>query len=234
MAYSKTSWVDRVVQYPTRYKDQNNTQYTFTPDVGTVTQAGTPVNASNLNKVESELEMLDSATLFEMATGDANAILLTTPTLVDGFQKNFVASANNNGLNTTINSIPVYKPNTTSAPTLISGQAYTARYKLSVNAYYIESYADKVHSHTVSQISDLTASATELNYVDGVTSPIQSQLNLKVSSSSYTATDVLNKIKTVDGTGSGLDSDTVDGLNFEVSQTIPTDLATNTVRLVYE
>jgi hypothetical protein len=29
------------------------------------------------------------------------------------------------------------------------------------------------HTHTVSEISDLTATATELNYTDGVTSAIQ-------------------------------------------------------------
>ena len=38
-------------------------------------------------------------------------------------------------------------------------------------------------SITVSQISDLTATATELNYVDGVTSAIQTQLDAKVDDS---------------------------------------------------
>lgn len=33
------------------------------------------------------------------------------------------------------------------------------------------------HKHTVSEISDLTATATELNYMDGVTSNVQSQLD---------------------------------------------------------
>lgn len=58
----------------------------------------------------------------------------------------------------------------------------------------------------------VTATAAELNYVDGVTSNIQTQLDSKLPSSSYTAADVLAKIKTVDGSGSGLDADTVDGL----------------------
>ena len=60
-------------------------------------------------------------------------------------------------------------------------------------------------------ISDLTATFTELNYTDGVTSSIQTQLNSKLPSSSYTASDVLTKIKTVDGSGSGLDADLLDG-----------------------
>ena len=113
-------------------------------------------------------------------------------------------------------------------------------------------------SATVSDISDLTATAAELNYTDGVTSNIQTQLDgkltgnqtitlsgdasgsgttaitvtvaddshnhiisnidglqtaldAKLASSSYTAADVLTKIKTVDGSGSGLDADLLDG-----------------------
>lgn len=41
--------------------------------------------------------------------------------------------------------------------------------------------ANSSHTHTVSSITDLTATATELNYCDGVTSNIQTQLNNKAS-----------------------------------------------------
>jgi len=54
---------------------------------------------------------------------------------------------------------------------------------------------DDSHNHTIAN-------------VDG----LQSALDAKLASSSYTASDVLTKIKTVDGSGSGLDADTVDGL----------------------
>ena len=60
-------------------------------------------------------------------------------------------------------------------------------------------------------LDGITATTTELNYTDGVTSNIQTQLDTKLASASYTASDVLTKIKTVDGTGSGLDADTLDG-----------------------
>lgn len=59
--------------------------------------------------------------------------------------------------------------------------------------------------------TSITATAAELNYVDGVTSNIQTQLDTKLASSSYTAADVLTKIKTVDGATSGLDADLLDG-----------------------
>lgn len=42
-----------------------------------------------------------------------------------------------------------------------------------------------------------------------------------VATSSYTANDVLNKLKTVDGSGSGLDADTVRG--FTISKSVPSD-----------
>jgi hypothetical protein len=67
------------------------------------------------------------------------------------------------------------------------------------------------NADTATTLTSLTATVTELNYVDGVTSNIQTQLDAKLASASYTAADVLTKIKTVDGTGSGLDADTLDG-----------------------
>lgn len=44
-------------------------------------------------------------------------------------------------------------------------------------------YAKAEHEHTVADITDLTATATELNYMDGVTSNVQTQLNNKAASS---------------------------------------------------
>lgn len=59
--------------------------------------------------------------------------------------------------------------------------------------------------------TSVTASGAEMNYLVGVTSGIQAQINAKLATASYTAADVLTKIKTVDGTGSGLDADLLDG-----------------------
>jgi len=42
---------------------------------------------------------------------------------------------------------------------------------------------------------------------------LQTALGLKLNSATYTAADVLTKIKTVDGTGTGLDADLLDGLH---------------------
>jgi hypothetical protein len=63
MAYEKTKWEDRVVQFPNRYdkSGETSTQVTLIANPGTVTQAGTPLNAANLNNIEngiSDLEIL--------------------------------------------------------------------------------------------------------------------------------------------------------------------------------
>lgn len=69
-----------------------------------------------------------------------------------------------------------------------------------LSGYGITDAAPKSHTHTVSQISDLTATAAELNlmdgvtattaeinYLDGVTSGIQAQLDAKATSSALTS-----------------------------------------------
>ncbi|WP_175413081.1 hypothetical protein [Clostridium sp. AWRP] len=74
---------------------------------------------------------------FETAGGTATEITLTIPNLANGISKTFIASANNNGEPTTINGYGLYKPNTTTAPNLIGGKAYTVWFaKPSQNSPY--------------------------------------------------------------------------------------------------
>jgi hypothetical protein len=51
---------------------------------------------------------------------------------------------------------------------------------------------------------------------------LQTELDSKLPSASYTASDVLTKIKTVDGAASGLDADTLDGMQPSTSNTATT------------
>lgn len=64
------------------------------------------------------------------------------------------------------------------------------------------------------KVSVSAVTSTELSYVGGVTSALQTQLNAKLNSSSYTAADVLSKLLTVDGSGSGLDADLLRGVHW--------------------
>jgi hypothetical protein len=59
--------------------------------------------------------------------------------------------------------------------------------------------------------------------VDANFTNLNDELATKLNSASYNAADILTKIKTVDGTGSGLDSDFLDGLSALSTLPVPTD-----------
>jgi hypothetical protein len=61
--------------------------------------------------------------------------------------------------------------------------------------------------------------------VDNNFSNINTEVGTKLNTSSYTAADVLSKLLTVDGAGSGLDADTLDGLNSATANTVSTIVA---------
>ena len=53
-------WVDRVVERPRTFTIQNNSDGTITliPAPGTIVQEGTPVNATNMNAIEGDIQGL--------------------------------------------------------------------------------------------------------------------------------------------------------------------------------
>jgi hypothetical protein len=69
-------------------------------------------------------------------------------------------------------------------------------------------------------VGPLTSTQVDTNFTN-----LNTELAGKLDSSSYSAADVLTKIKTVDGTGSGLDADLLDGLNSASSNTNSTIVA---------
>jgi len=62
--------------------------------------------------------------------------------------------------------------------------------------------------------SPLTIAEADANFDN-----LNTEVGTKLTATNYTASDVLTKIKTVDGTGSGLDADLLDGLNTSVNDT---------------
>lgn len=79
---------------------------------------------------------------FQTATGTGNAITLSNIELTDGFQTTFIAIANNSASATTINGKSLYKPNTTDAPNLVTGKAYTVWYSLGNDCFFIKASAE--------------------------------------------------------------------------------------------
>jgi len=65
--------------------------------------------------------------------------------------------------------------------------------------------------------SPLTITEMDNNF-----SNINLELGTKVETTTYTATDILTKLKTVDGSGSGLDADLLDGSNADSTNVINT------------
>jgi len=62
--------------------------------------------------------------------------------------------------------------------------------------------------------SPLTIAEADANFDN-----LNTEVGTKLATATYTAADVLTKVKTVDGTGSGLDADLLDGLNSSSSDT---------------
>ncbi|WP_254905210.1 hypothetical protein [Clostridium tyrobutyricum] len=79
---------------------------------------------------------------YKTAGGTATALTLDTGTLVDGYSVTFIASANNNGAATKVNNKNLYKPNTTTAPNLTAGKAYTVWYNKSKDCFFIKASAE--------------------------------------------------------------------------------------------
>lgn len=67
------------------------------------------------------------------------------------------------------------------------------------------------------QLTPLTAEQVDANFT-----ALNVEIGSKLNSSSYTALDVLSKLLTVDGTGSGLDADLLDGKNSATTNTANT------------
>ncbi len=74
MPYIKTTWVDRLVQFPGRFTKSNETSgsVTLAADPGTVTNAGTALSATNLNKMEDGIELADKNSIGSIVYGYRN------------------------------------------------------------------------------------------------------------------------------------------------------------------
>ena len=79
---------------------------------------------------------------FESATGTTTDIIVNMLDLYNGYSKSFIAYANNNGQATKINGKPLYKPNTTGAPNIIEGKAYTVWYDTIRDCFFLKASAE--------------------------------------------------------------------------------------------
>ncbi|MBB6716376.1 hypothetical protein [Clostridium gasigenes] len=110
MSYVKTNWENRIVEKPKTFRQQPNVDGTITliPEEGSVIKEGTPVNASNMNKIEDEL-VANSSQLENIQT---QLPLKTDKTVFDTFvatkgKPNGIAGLDGDGL---LGNVINYKP----------------------------------------------------------------------------------------------------------------------------
>lgn len=149
MAYAKTTWKNRVVQNPNTYLQQQNADGTVTlvPKEGTVTEAGTPVNAVNMNHIEDGISSIDAANSIYSAGGTANAITVTTANgdySYAQFKKLSIKAASNNTGNVTINvdskgAVPALKYDKSQLPAgaIKAGKVYDFYYDTTNTCFFL-------------------------------------------------------------------------------------------------
>jgi len=123
---------------------------------------------------------------------------------VDGLQ-----TALDGKLDSNSNAVSASKLNTARTISLGGDLSGSISFDGSSNVTLSATVSDDSHNHTIGNIDNL-----------------QSSLDAKLNSSIYTASDVLNKLKSVDGIGSGVNADLLDGLHASNFIRTDTDIVT--------
>jgi hypothetical protein len=119
----------------------------------------------------------ESEMIYETASGTGTAMILTLGTLTSGYSKKFIANINNGGSATTINATyPLYKPNTTTAPNLVAGKAYSIWYNSASSCFFCVASAEGdviasqvLASKTFSNDSDVGLTGTMIDRTGTIT-----------------------------------------------------------------
>lgn len=89
MEYTPTVWTNREVEKPRTYisTDNGDGTITLTPSEGTVFSAGTPIDATVMNKIENTLDLLTDRVQCGLipATGDGDPTLIVDYTFPKAF-----------------------------------------------------------------------------------------------------------------------------------------------------
>jgi hypothetical protein len=146
-------------------------------------------NSTDLSSLQGTVNTHLADNVYQTSGGTATAITLTIKgTLTTGYPMTFIASASNNGAATTINTYPLYKPNTTTAPNLIAGKAYSIWYSATGNSgnpcFFIKASAEGT-AVAANVLASTTFSNDDDTGIEG-TMPNNGALNYTPSSSVQT------------------------------------------------
>lgn len=171
-----------------------------------VNQGGTPELATGITAGEIR-------TLIGAGTSNFNGAYSS----LSGIPSTFAPSAHTheidevNGLNTALGTLaPLASPALTGTPTAPTAAVGNNTTQIATTAFVTGEIARVIDSApgALDTLNELAAAiGDDANFSTTITNSIATKLN----SADYTAADVLAKIKTVDGSGSGLDADKLDG-----------------------
>jgi len=139
---SEGSTKDLVIKIVLEVSNTCSVTLKIDPTVMIATKADVQVLESRVNSLANDFNAHIIDYRYELAGGTATALTVSMQTLVNGYAKTFVASANNGGSLTTVNSKKLYKPGTTISPNLIAGKAYTIWYSPAGDCFFIKASAE--------------------------------------------------------------------------------------------
>jgi microcystin-dependent protein len=207
-----------------------------------VIQSGNLANTTEVMALSADLEDIGTE-LDDLALSSTNASNLTSGTISDARLPSTISS------DITGNAATATKLTTARTITLSGDVSGSTTFDGSANKSISVTVVDNSHNHTTSTISDFTTAvdariqnivgaapealdtleeiAAQLEDDQDAVASLTAVVATKLPTASYTASDVLTKIKTVDGSGSGLDADLWDGNQFAsyLNQVLRTDSA---------
>ncbi|WP_455758801.1 beta strand repeat-containing protein [Phocaeicola coprocola] len=178
---------------------------TFTPSAHTHAITDVTDLQTTLNAKVSSVEVTGTGNAVTAASITSGKLTLTKGATYNNYSLPLASSTTRGGVKIG------YTENGKNYPVELSNEQMFVNVPWTDTKYTLGSFGITATANEINKLDGCTATTAELNYVHGVTGAIQSQLNNKLNSSAYTAADVLAKLKTVDGSNSGLDADLLDG-----------------------
>jgi len=187
----------------------------ITANTAKVSDTGTPAILSNgtIPSLNSGISAGEMRTLIGAGTSSFNGAY----TSLTSIPSTFAPSAHTHeieeitGLESALNAkAPAASPAFTGTPTAPTAAGSTNTTQVATTAFVVGEIGRLIDSAPAA-LDTLNEIAASLNDDSDFAGTMTTALGTKLAASSYTAADVLAKIKTVDGAGSGLDSDKLDG-----------------------
>ena len=175
---------------------------------GTIT-ASLNGNAGTATSLSTARAIALSGDVSGSANFDGSAGITITATVADDSHNHVISNVD--GLQTALDlKAPLASPALSGTPTAPTAAAGTNTTQVATTAFVSTAVANLVDTAPAA-LDTLNELAAALGDDPNFATTVSTSIGTKLDASSYTASDVLTKIKTVDGASSGLDADLLDG-----------------------